>query len=83
MGTNKNILLAGLAAMAAMDLLRTTRFHVRTLCGRDHEHPLWENVQLSKAERRGKTPQEIQALRQAKWEQQCREWLEEGDLPDD
>lgn len=28
----------------------------------------WHKIQLSKAERRGKTPEEIQALRRAKWE---------------
>ena len=28
----------------------------------------WDSVQLSKAERRGKTPEELQALRKAKWE---------------
>lgn len=32
----------------------------------------WHKIQLSKSERRGKTPEEVQALRKAKWEAQCR-----------
>lgn len=32
----------------------------------------WHKVQLSKSERMGKTPEEIQSLRRAKWEAQCR-----------
>lgn len=36
------------------------------------ERAPWYKVQLSKAERRGKTPDEIRALRRAKWEAECR-----------
>jgi hypothetical protein len=29
----------------------------------------WDDVHLSKAERKGKTPEEIQAMRKQKWEE--------------
>lgn len=32
------------------------------------DHHSWDGVQLSKAERKGKTPDELQALRRARWE---------------
>lgn len=35
--------------------------------GRRKEHQPWGNVQLSKAERKGRTPSEIQKLRAEKW----------------
>ena len=36
--------------------------------GVDRKSYPWDRIQLSKAERRGKGPEEIQALRKAKWE---------------
>jgi hypothetical protein len=42
-------------------------------------HQPYQTVQLSKAERRGKTPVQIQELRAQKWERLCRERMEEGD----
>lgn len=41
-------------------------------------HP-WDGVELSKAERRGKSYEEVQALRQEKWEASKKEGEHEND----
>lgn len=34
------------------------------------EHPPWESIQLTKTERKGKTPEQIQELRKQKYQQE-------------
>ncbi len=55
-------------AMAAMSTL-SGGYVPRSVFGtvRREHHP-WDGVQLTKAERKGKTPEEIQALRKMKYE---------------
>lgn len=52
--------------MAKADNQRQRR--IEHLGGSARESHAWDNVQLSKAERRGKSFEEMQALRRQKWE---------------
>ena len=53
-----------------------------TLRGQSHKkmHP-WDKVHLSKAERKGKTYEQMQELRARKWERQCNKRLQQDKNP--
>lgn len=71
-----------LGALAVMTARRHTRAS-STLRGRSRTPQPWDRVQLSKSERKGKTPDELQALRQRKYEASCLTRMTARDLPDD
>ena len=48
---------------------------------RNKERPPWDNIQLSKAERKEKTFEQMQELRAQKWERQCKERLQFDPYP--
>ena len=52
------------------------------LRGRSHKerHP-WDNIHLSKADRKGKTYEQMQELRSRKWERQCNKRLQSDKNP--
>lgn len=59
-----------LMAAAMLEMLRDQSPHTtHSDIERREFHP-WDTTNLTKAERKGKTPEEIRALRRAKWETQ-------------
>ncbi len=53
----------------------------RMLRGRQRQSNPWDRVHLSKAERKGKTYEEVQSLRFQKWERQCNKRLQQDKKP--
>ena len=43
----------------------------------------WKNIQISKADRKGKTPKQIQELRKELWLEQNKDRVELGELTED
>lgn len=61
------LLLHALALGAFTDLVPTNHEHGISCSCHHHSKP-WDSIQLTKAERKGKTPEEIQVIRKAKYE---------------
>ena len=62
------------------DVMEWLDLHNIRMGGKSRKKNPWDCIQLSKQERNGKTFKEIQALRMKRWEEQCKERMEKGQL---
>jgi len=65
---NRSKISAALMTAAMMAMINDDRKTYHEIVSQPKTLPPWHNVKLTKAERKGKTFEEIQAMRQAKWE---------------